>query len=506
MSQSRPPRALWILLLAVATLPFWDLGHPLWEVDDARYAEIPREMVENGDWLTPRLNYFLYLEKPPLIYWLGALSYTTFGVSEAAARLPLALLSLLSLAGTAWLGAWLFSLEVGIIAAALLGTCVQFQILSRLITPDMAVSTALLWASALLLRGLRRPEDAGWAGAGAGACMALAFLAKGLIGIFFPAAWTLLLALIFADLRPGFKRLLSGWMIPVFALLTAPWFIAMEQRHPGFFRFFFWEQQVLRYLTPLFHRDAPWYYFIGVHAGGMLPWTVPALASTAAAARRWRETDARLRQLLLWCAIIFLFFSASKSKLPTYVLPLFPHQCLLIAELLQRTLGGTPELLRKVTRTCAVSFALTGIGLIFLRTSWGEPLMSVRPMARLIASQIKPEDRLYCYGIYLHGLPFYLKRPVDVLSNWIGELYYAKRDPRNAERFGGEEKIRELPLKDRTVFVAFRKSEEAFILSISKPSALHRFGRWTLAVYRPSKERAETPACWEFFKSGQFAI
>ena len=77
-----------LLLALVLSSPFWGLGHPLWETDDARYAEVPREMVELGDWLTPRLDYFEYVEKPPLIYWLPALSYKLFGVSEAAAACP----------------------------------------------------------------------------------------------------------------------------------------------------------------------------------------------------------------------------------------------------------------------------------------------------------------------------------------------------------------------------------------------------------------------------------
>ncbi|MBI4386844.1 MAG: hypothetical protein HY551_05630, partial [Elusimicrobia bacterium] len=93
--KSRPAAWPRVLVLVALTMPFWDLGHPLWEVDDARYAEVPREMAQSGDWITPRLNYMDYIEKPPLIYWLGALSYKALGVSEAAGRLPLAILAIL---------------------------------------------------------------------------------------------------------------------------------------------------------------------------------------------------------------------------------------------------------------------------------------------------------------------------------------------------------------------------------------------------------------------------
>ncbi|MDE2292141.1 MAG: glycosyl transferase, partial [Elusimicrobia bacterium] len=91
-----------VAMLAAVTAPFWSLGHALWEVDDARYAEVPREMHVSGNWLVATLDGMTYVEKPPLIYWMGAASYDVFGVSEAAARVPLALTAAAGLAGAWW--------------------------------------------------------------------------------------------------------------------------------------------------------------------------------------------------------------------------------------------------------------------------------------------------------------------------------------------------------------------------------------------------------------------
>ncbi|MDE1977473.1 MAG: glycosyltransferase family 39 protein, partial [Elusimicrobia bacterium] len=113
-------RWLTFLFFAALTAPFWRLGAPLVEVDDARYAEVPREMLVLHDWVTPHLDNMDYVEKPPMWYWLAAASYEVFGVSEAAARLPLALLALLGLLLTYWLGGWLFSPRTGMTAAIFL--------------------------------------------------------------------------------------------------------------------------------------------------------------------------------------------------------------------------------------------------------------------------------------------------------------------------------------------------------------------------------------------------
>lgn len=349
-------RALPFLFALVLTTPFWDLGHPLWEVDDARYAEVPREMHESGNWLTPSLNYVDYVEKPPLIYWLGAASYRLFGVSEAASRVPLALLSVLGMLGVWWLGSWLYSKEVGLTAGILLGTCAEYSALSHMITPDMALSVALLWATGLILRCLRHPQDR-WAAGLAWVAIGVAFMSKGLIAIVLPGVWTGLLLFFFPQLRKGLRPLLCSWGLPIFLLLLWLWFYAMEVANPGFFHHFIIEQHFQRFLdTGNYNRRAPWFFFIAVNLGGTLPWTPLMVLATLAPLIGWKRSDARDRQLALWVAVIFMFFSISSSKLITYILPLFAHQALLGARLAARL--DADRIMRRKVGTFAASLAV----------------------------------------------------------------------------------------------------------------------------------------------------
>lgn len=471
----KAPASLRALVLLAATMPFWDLGHPLWEVDDARYAEVPREMAEGGDWLTPRLNGFEYLQKPPLIYWLGALSYKVFGVSEAAARLPLALWSLLGLAGTAWLGSWLFSAATGLAAAVILGTCLQYSALSHLQTPDMALSVCLLWCTAFLLRAWRRPEDARWAGPGAGAAAGLAFLAKGLVGLLFPAAWALLLAAFEPPLR---RRMIRPYLAAAAtaAAVIAPWLWATAARHPGFLRHFFVEHHFQRYLTGVYDRPGPWYYFIGVDAAGLLPWTPWALAALYAALRAGRK-DAAALPLALWTALVFAFFSISRSKLPTYILPIFPQQCLLAAALLARRRGP-------FVPAALAGAALTAVLLIGARLAG--PLVSAKDLALELRERLRPGDHVLTYDSYLHGLAFYTGRPVDTMVNWYGEFRPAAGDPRHRERFGDDGTIRKLPEPGRTTYVVLHRKVASHFMTLldsERSLEMREFGRHLLAVF-----------------------
>lgn len=536
------PRWFWPLVLLALTAPFWSLSHPLIEVDDARYAEIPREMVLRGDWITPHLNEFAYVEKPPLWYWLCAASYSVFGVSEAAARLPLALLSLLTLLGTAWLGSWLYDPRRGWTAAAILGSTLLFFGLSHCITPDSGLTVWLLWCTAFQLRALLRPEDAGWAAPAAWACAALAFLSKGLVGLVFPAAWASL-ALLDGELRPRLRAFLRPAGPLLFLLIAAPWFLVMEHRHPGFLRFFFYEHHVLRFATQKFGRDQPWFFYLLVLPAAFLPWTPAGAAALARVLPEWRGGDRRSAALAAWVLLVAAFFSKSHSKLITYILPVFPHLALLAAGAVSgdkpawtRRLGsglgwalliasaaallGAPSLkgslpplpegtallaagvsallgaallcwsrdIKPLLTGCAAGLLVGALGLFALRA--GAPAISARDVAAEIASRRGPDDLVYTYSTYLHGLPFYTGRRVDKMILWQGELEYAARDPRvHEERFGGHSgtnHIRALPLPGRRVWVVCRRRDAAYLLSLLPPEKaglVRDFGRWVLVAY-----------------------
>ena len=183
------PRFDLALLLIVLSVPFFLLlGRlPLIEPDEGRYAEIPREMLLHGDFITPCLNYVKYFEKPPLHYWLNALSFSIFGQNEFAARFAGTLAGLLTVLFTYWLGRQLFERRVGLLAALIVGTSGGFLVQSRINITDMTLTFCLTLCLGSFLLGIRDegPRKGlyyylGYAGA------ALAVLAKGLIGIVFP--------------------------------------------------------------------------------------------------------------------------------------------------------------------------------------------------------------------------------------------------------------------------------------------------------------------------------
>lgn len=546
------------LLAALAlTTPFWDLGRPVWEVDDARYAEIPREMAESGNWLTPSLNYVDYVEKPPLIYWLGMISYRMFGVSEAAGRLPLAVLAVIGMLGAGWLGGWLYGPRVGMYAVVMLGTCAQYFGLSHIITPDMSVSVWLLWTTAFILRALRRPEDARWAGAGAWLCAALAFLSKGLIALVFPGAWAAALLMFFPNLRKGLKPLILNWGLLAFVFIIGGWFAAMEMANPGFCHVFIIEHHFQRYLTAKYNRVGGWWFFIPVDIVGTLPWTPLVLTAVLAPLIRWSRADARDRQLALWCAGVFVFFSKSSSMLITYLLPIFAHQAVLAGRLLTRlasdrvlrrwttglswffaglfavafgALYSLPLWLPKfaalppdaipagimppaLTLLAALTLASVGMALAkrgpagenaFLRVAvcalvlngamaWGASLVNDRVSVKDLALDLNarlaalPADRpvkIYAYDVYLHGIPFYTGRPVDVV-NWLGEMHYAKRFERFKHRFADDDDMRALPVEGQTTFVTVRSRQKQQFLALSKqpPRRVTAYGAWLLIEY-----------------------
>ncbi|MHB2025871.1 MAG: ArnT family glycosyltransferase [Elusimicrobiota bacterium] len=490
-------RLLGVAFLLALSSPFWRLGMPLIEVDDARYGEVPREMVIYKDWATPRLDGMDYVEKPPLWYWMAAASYKIFGVNEAAARLPLALLSLLGLLLTAWLGTWLFSREVGMTAAVFLASSALYFFLSHYMTLDMALSVFLLGASAMILRALLRPDDSGWAVPLAWIFAALAFLSKGLIAVVFPAGWVFLLAAIYPDIRKNLPRLFRPMSLLLFFAITAPWFVVMEKIHPGFFHFFFVDQHIKRFLTLKYQRDQPWFFFLLVLPAAFLPITPAILNAPPQAWISWK-TLPKHAALWLWILIITLFFSISHSKLATYILPVFPHLCVLSAAAVTLLpIGAWPRRAAAVLgalfifaaaaglaacrlipsvammeawvsplaiilsfaailalaaaflafafgASAAASLGLTGLvawGLLLGAMGSASTALSIKAVGSEISREYRPGDKIDVYDTYFHGLPFYAGHRVNKIFNWTGELAYAKKNPSNAGRFGTIEEI-----------------------------------------------------------------
>ncbi|HET7548463.1 MAG TPA: phospholipid carrier-dependent glycosyltransferase [Usitatibacter sp.] len=327
---SRHATRIILLLLAVAALAIGvdGLQRRLANPDEGRYSEIAREMALSGDWVTPRLDGIKYFEKPPLQYWATAAVFRAFGEGEATARLYVAACGLLTILVAAYASRRLGSPATRLGTVLALFASPYFMALGTIVTLDMGVTlwiTAALCAFVLAEQAAERGSRsaARWIAA-AWAAMALAVLSKGLIGIVFVAAAVFFHIVLRRDFSV-LKRLGWGYGIPIFLALAAPWFVMVSLRNPGFAHFFFIHEHFQRFLTHEARRVEPWWFFLPIVAFGFLPWS---FAMPAAIAHAWRgEAGARfqpLRVALAWCAFVVLFFSASGSKLPTYVLPVFP--------------------------------------------------------------------------------------------------------------------------------------------------------------------------------------
>lgn len=328
-------RAWWL----AALLWFLPLNSPhLFDPDEGRYAEVPREMVASGDWVTPRLDGLKYFEKPALQYWATASAFLLFGEHAWTARLWSALCGFLGLVLTYALGRRLYGARAGTLAALIQASALLYIAMARITTLDMSLCFTLQLAMAALAL-LVSADDSSQSPLSLslllGAGVALAVLTKGLIGILVPGATVVLYVLIYRDPR-WLLRARPWWSLAVLLVLTGPWFIVASLRNPEFARFFFIYQHFGRYLSRAgFDRYQPDWFFVPVLLAGLLPWTslLPrALVEALRAARAERATGL----LLIWAGFVFVFFSLSQSKLIPYILPLVPALALLVGRGLAR--------------------------------------------------------------------------------------------------------------------------------------------------------------------------
>lgn len=348
-----PSRGTILLIMAIfAFLLFFQMPYSyLLEPDEARYAEIPREMLTTGNWLVPKLNYVDYFEKPPLLYWANAISLRVLGENSFAARLPtrLAALGVVLVLFFGLRGVWgdVTALLSGLI---FLSAPLDFA-LGRTNTTDMLLTLAMTLALVALyrfLRGHERGEPVSrWAiltGVGCG----LAVMTKGLIGIVLPGG-ALLLWSLFTRRWRRIPQIIFSWAAPVCLVLTVPYFVAVEKAAPGFSRFFWIHEHFSRFVTAEAGRPGPLYYFAGIFLGGFLLWTffVPRIVrrfigrSSGAARADFLSRSADL-WFGLYALVIFVFFSISHSKLPPYILPMFPAVAVLAARALVESESSEP--------------------------------------------------------------------------------------------------------------------------------------------------------------------
>jgi 4-amino-4-deoxy-L-arabinose transferase-like glycosyltransferase len=306
--------------------------------DEGRYAEVPREMVASGDWLTPRLNGIKYFEKPPLQYWATATAYSAFGLHHWTARLWSALTGVLGIFVIWFTGRRLYGEPAGVLSALVAGSSVLYVALAHINTLDMGLTFFMGSSLCTFLlaqrQGIPVKERKLWM-ALSWAATAAAILSKGLVGLILPGLAIFVYSLLRRDWRI-WLRLEPLIGILLLAAIAAPWFVWVSIVNPEFPGFFFIHEHFTRFLTSAHRRVQPWWFFIPILLAGLLPWTVTA---AAAVRQSWRAGAQASgfdpgRFLVVWFATVFVFFSLSGSKLPSYILPMFPAAALLIGRYL----------------------------------------------------------------------------------------------------------------------------------------------------------------------------
>ncbi len=308
--------------------------------DEPRYAQVAREMLQRGDWITPVLYGHPWLEKPPLYYWCAMLAYKgAGGVSDWAARLPSAILcSLMIFFIYVW--ARHFRRGMQLDAALITAASAIFIGFGRSASTDMPL-TAMFTVAMLCWFGWYSNHNRGWllgfylfAGVGT--------LAKGPVAILLAG----LIIVIFAALRRDGRLILRTlWPagILLYLAVTLPWFITVQRANPAFFRTFFLQQNLERFSSNFYHHPQPFWFYLPVALLALVPWTVFVFAALVDAVRDWRFSlqqpsgaeDLRT-YLTIWFLLPMVFFSLSQSKLPGYILPAIPAGTILLANFIWR--------------------------------------------------------------------------------------------------------------------------------------------------------------------------
>lgn len=320
-----------LFLTGAVFVSFFKLGGLLlFDVDEAVFSEATREMVETGNYITPTYNYEPRYDKPILFYWLQAIAYKLFGISESAARLPSAITGVGLAAITFFFIKRLYGQRVALLAGLCLILNLQFFVYTHSAVTDMTLTlfiTASLYSFYLGFHQYHTSHIAHhnkwymlcWVFA------ALAALTKGIIGILFPAA-IVFVYLLTAGRLSDIKTLLAPKYILVFLAVAAPWYIAQFYINGWeFFNAFIIKHHFKRYTDVISSHSGPIYFYVPVILAGFFPW----VAFLPNAFYRGIKEKGLYLFALIWFSVVFVFFSISGTKLPNYIMPLFPAMAIM---------------------------------------------------------------------------------------------------------------------------------------------------------------------------------
>jgi 4-amino-4-deoxy-L-arabinose transferase-like glycosyltransferase len=405
--QAAPRAALLVLLVLPGLLLYPCLSFYLFEPDEGRYAEIPREMLSRGDWIVPHLQGQPYLDKPPLLYWLVMASYALLGVHDWAARLVPALAVHACVLVIYLLGRRTLSGRASFWGALLLALMPGFLGMGRLLLLDGVLA---LWVTLGLLaayEAVRGTElRGGWWALSAIAC-GLGVLTKG------PVIFVLVIVPLWLQRRLSGTGAGIGWCarlgwVSLALAVALPWYVAVCVRAPQFAGYFLWEHNVLRFVAPFDHLEPVWYYvmplLLGLGPGLLLLGPLLRFLGSGDPEASARRPPALGFVVLagLWCV---LFYSLSGSKLPTYILPAFPPLALVLGHFAAQ--ATRPRL----TASVLALGLLVQFGAHYVMVPWyahyRSPLPHWRDVARACGD---PETPVLCYPRAAHAVAFYLDR------------------------------------------------------------------------------------------------
>jgi 4-amino-4-deoxy-L-arabinose transferase-like glycosyltransferase len=406
-------RHLLLLLAAGFILIFWFGNRGLNEPDEGRYAQIALEFLEpQADWWDPRMSDFGHYDKPPLIYWLTALSFQWFGLNEWAARAPSMLGAFLALAGLGWAAFRLRDFETAKWSVLVCATLGQFWLLARFLTPDMLLTG---WCTLAIGAWAEcRHRNGAW-----GFWLlslvfwTLAFWTKAtaaLVPLFglVTGVWIL-------DDVAGKKALRLGILLPSMLVLGSPWYLRMLLEHPDLVSFFFRRELVGRVMGHVDGRHGPIYYYLALSLVAWLPWWPVALywaVRRQPSMQRWMGNwwqTAWAAGWEGWIVIVGLVvFSAISSKLPTYTLPLAPWMSVLLARSLLESRAQLPPKTFRRTLIATGGLFFSGLLAVTLLIPHYESRLGVNSSLRSIAKQlIERGAQLVYLDRYWHGMEFY---------------------------------------------------------------------------------------------------
>ncbi len=357
-------RVVGVLLVAAAVLFFSGLGSgTLWDQDEARYAQAAREILRTNDPITLHINGVPWFVHPPLYMWLAAVTGWALGFSEFSARLWSAVFGVVGVLGTYLLGRMLFGVRTAALGAIILMTTFQYFVQAHLAIFDVVLVAFMLLAFYSILRSLREsnPRLAVWAFVWAG----LGTLTKGPIGLLLPG----LVVAAFLGVRGELHRWREiPWhaALGVYTGIALPWYLLETIRHGWpFIQAVIGYYTITRFVGVVENQSGPWWYYGPVLALGAFPWSAFLVAMIADHLRRVHEDGSAL--VLLWCGITLVFYSIAGTKLPNYILPVYPLAALGIAATWDRCLSGDSRARRVLNTGFAVTTAIVALIAVEIR-------------------------------------------------------------------------------------------------------------------------------------------